>query len=425
MSETSSSLEDAAESIQGPCPGTSMRIDSNPTRSKYQNAVAVGLVVLAMGLCAACAQYKASTLLGVLASRFALDAAGSSWIMSVFTLAGIFFALPAGGMTQRFGFKKVMLGSAGLIILGSLIGLFSGNNGVALIASRAIEGISLTFITTCAPVAIERCVDPRKVALATGIWGCWGSGGAVIASLLTPHLFAAAGFEGVWIFFAVATLFSALLLLFCLHDPGTPDVGSLEAAAMTKTSYKDILTKNTALYLLAFAAFNIVMLAILGMLPSVLQLPQKGFSIGESGFASTFPSLLALISTPLFGAIANKTGRIKPLLILTMLMLGPCVFVLYTQVGAAFWIASVVLGLIGFGCVGLLIAGWMEVIPRPELVPKAMGVFTLVQCIGQFLGTFLIQLLLGNSLDQWMLAGVVLCGIALAGVACIALVDFR
>ena len=37
-----------------------------------------------------------------------------------------------------------------------------------------------------------------------------------------------------------------------------------------------------------------------------------------------------------------------------------------------------------------------------------MGILTLTQCTGQFLGTFLIQLLLGNGLSQWMLAGIVL-----------------
>ena len=68
---------------------------------------------------------------------------------------------------------------------------------------------------------------------------------------------------------------------------------------------------------------------------------------------------------------------------------------------------------------------WIEVIPNPHLVAKGMGVLTLVQCTGQFLGTFLIQLLLGSDLSQWMLAGVVLGVIGILGIVAIAFVKFR
>lgn len=390
-----------------------MKDVSKQGRPRYQSAVVVGLVLLAVGLSAACTQYKASTLLVTIAPRFSLTADGSAWIMSIFTLVGIFFALPAGGLAQRFGFKRVMLASSVLIIIGSIIGMLSGENGVVLIVSRAIEGISLTFITTCGPIAIQQCVDPKKTALATGIWGCWGNGGAVIASVLTPHIFGIAGFEGVWLAFAIVAALAALLLLFCIRSPkhamdvssacDKPGGGECEPAR-----YRDLLTPNVLLFLVGFLIFNLLMLAILGMLPSVLQLPEKGFTLEQSGFATTLPSLISLASTPLIGAIAGKTGRVKQLLIVTMSVLGPCVFVMYTQTGVAFWIAAVILGVLGLACVGLLIAAWIDVIPSPRLVAKGMGVLTLTQCAGQFLGTFLIQLLLGSGLSQWMLAGIVL-----------------
>ena len=390
-----------------------MKNVSRQGRPRYQNAVIVGLVLLAVGLSAACTQYKASTLLVTIAPRFSLSADGSAWIMSIFTLVGIFFALPAGGLAQRFGFKRVMLASSGLIIIGSIIGMLSGENGIVLIVSRAIEGISLTFITTCGPIAIQQCVDSKKTALATGIWGCWGNGGAVIASVLTPHIFGIAGFEGVWLAFAIVAALAALLLLFCIRTPkqtmddssacGTQDGGECEPSR-----YRDLLKPNVVLFLTGFLIFNLLMLAILGMLPSVLQLPEKGFSLEQSGFATTLPSLISLVSTPLVGAIAGKTGRVKQFLIVTMSVLGPCVFVMYTQTGIAFWIAAVILGALGLACIGLLIAVWIDVIPNPRLVAKGMGILTLTQCTGQFLGTFLIQLLLGNGLSQWMLAGIVL-----------------
>lgn len=409
---------------------TTTKTTSQQVKPRYQSAIVVGLVVLAVGLSAACAQYKASTLLVTIAPRFSLSADGSAWIMSIFTLVGIFFALPAGGLAQRFGFKRVMLASSCLIIIGSIIGMLSGTNGPVLIASRAIEGISLTFITTCGPIAIQKCVDPKKTALATGIWGCWGNGGAVIASVLTPHIFGIAGFEGVWLAFAIVAALAALLLLFCIKSPESvcneeqalPETGGDSAKG---SRYRDLLTPNVVLFLVGFLAFNLIMLAILGMLPSVLQLPEKGFTLEQSGFATTLPSLISLASTPLVGAIAGKTGRVKQLLIITMSVLGPCVFVMYTQVGIAFWVAAVVLGVMGLACIGLLIAAWIEVIPNPSLVAKAMGVLTLVQCVGQFLGTFLIQILLGDGLSQWMTAGIALGIIGILGTLVMGFVKFK
>lgn len=393
----------------------------------YQSALKVGLVVLAVGLSVACVQYKVPTIMTAIAPRFHLGDDAATWLMSIFTLAGIFFALPAGGMAQRFGFKKVMLGSSALIVVGSVIGLLADNSGIILIASRAIEGISLTFITTCAPIAIQRCVRPDRIGLATGLWGCWGSGGAVIASVLTPQIFACAGFEGVWIVFAIVAAAAAVLLfLFIREPPCTRSNDSVEqAAGVPAPRYVELLTKDVVLFLISFVVLNLLMLALLGLLPSVLMLPDKGFTREMAGFASTFASLLALVSTPLFGLIADRIGRVKPLLVLTLATLGPSLFLMYTQTGILFWAGAVMLGLVGFGSIGLSIAAWMQIIPRPELVPKGMGILTLVQCLGQFLGTFLVQMLLGPSFENWFFAGTVLMAVGLLGAGAAAFARFR
>lgn len=397
--------------------------DERAPHPQYQNAVKVGLVVLVVGLSVACVQYKVPTIMTAIAPQFHLTGDAASWLMSIFTLVGIFFALPSGSLAQRFGFKKVMLGASALIIVGSAIGLLAGDQGIVLIVSRAVEGISLTLITTCAPIAIQQCVRPERMGLATGLWGCWGSGCAVIASVLTPQIFASAGFEGVWIAFAAFAAVAAVLLLLFVRQPSTPQKAAQARAAAPR--YAELLTKDVALFLTSFVVLNLITLALLGMLPSVLMLPEKGFTMEAAGFASTLASLLALVSTPLFGMLADKIGRVKPLLVLALCALGPCLFLMYTQTGTLFWIGAALLGLVGFGSIGLSIAAWMQIIPRPELVSKGMGVLTLVQCLGQFLGTFLVQPLLGPSFENWFFAGCVLMCVGLLGAGAAALAKFR
>ncbi len=396
---------------------------------KYQNAVVVGLVLLLVGLSIALTQYKASSLLTTLASSFNMSSSLASWIMSIFTFVGIFLAFPAGGVIERFGFKKTIIFSSGLIVAGGMVALAANgfSSGIGLIASRAIEGIALTFITTAAPVAIQKCVNPKNVGLATGLWGCWGNGGAVLAAVLTPQIFEMAGFSGVWIAFAVVAAIAAVIFAVVIRDPqgDSSVVEQIEQTSQEKGSYRELLTKDVVLFQIAFAIFNIIMLALLGLLPTILQLPVKGFSISASAMASTVPSLLALISCPLGGVIADKMGRTKPILLVTFLVLGPCLALMYTQTSTTFWVAAVVLGAIGFASTGLLINGWLQVIPRPALVSKGMALLTFVQCVGQFLGTFFVQILLGPDYGNFAFAGMVLCVLGIVGVVCLAFVKMK
>lgn len=89
------------------------------------------------------------------------------------------------------------------------------------------------------------------------------------------------------------------------------------------------------------------------------------------------------------------------------------------------WTAAVVMGLVGMGSSGLMIAGFMKVLPDPRLADVGMGALITVQGIGQFLGSFLVQMLLGPAMDQLLFAGTVVMVIALAGTACVALAKFR
>ena len=389
----------------------------------YQNTVLVSLVILLIGLAAACTQYKASTILTAIAPMFDLADGGASWIMSIFTFVGIFVALPSGKVAQRFGFKKTILISVAILVAGSLIGLLSNRNGAVLIISRGIEGAALTCITACAPIAIKQCVPSEKMGIANGIWGCWGNGGAVIACVLTPQIFEAAGFEGVWVVFAIVSAIAAVLFAIYIKTPlqevGLTEAYEESAGLAEKSSYREFAKRDNILLLIAFVCMNLIMLALLGLLPSILQLPEKGFSMSLAGFATTLASLLALVSCPFFGFLADKMGRIKPLLVTTLVVLGPCLFIMYTQTGILFWIAVCILGLIGFGCTGLFIAGWMQLMPRPEAVAKGMGLLTFVQCVGQFLGTFFVQLLLGPSYGNYFVAGIVLMAIGFLGSAAI------
>jgi hypothetical protein len=54
-----------------------------------------------------------------------------------------------------------------------------------------------------------------------------------------------------------------------------------------------------------------------------------------------------------------------------------------------------------------------------------MGVMILFQCVGQFLGTFIVQLLLGPGFDNTLLAGSIIVLLGFAGSAMLFISRFR
>lgn len=416
---------------------------------RYQNPVLVGIVLLISGISVAMIQYKVPTIMTNLMGIFSMDAATASWLMSIFTLVSIFVALPAGALAQRFGAKRMLIIACGIAVLGSLIGLASDTSPM-LIASRAVEGAALTILTTCGPIIVQQNVSPDKVGTSMGIWGIWGCLGSTVAAVLTPTVFGMWGFDGLWIAFAVVSAVAAVLVLVFIRKPqanpaaieglspnsqeaasalSVDDQGSVPqfpqetVVPKEKPRYRDIFSKDMFLFFGAFVVYNICMLAILAFVPTILQM--QGFDPTLSGIISTAPMLLSIISSPLFGVISDKIGRNKPLLIIAMFVMGPCTFLLYTQTGPLLWVGVFAMGLLGMGGIGQYLSGFTKLLPSPELASVGMGVLVTFQGVGQFLGTFFVQMLLGPQLTEWWFAGMVLMLLGFAGTALIAICKLR
>lgn len=374
----------------------------------------VTLVAVAMAI----VQYKIPTILPVLMTNLHMDATAGSWLMTIFVLMMVFSAIPFGILAQRFGARTISVVAVAIIVIGSVVGAFSQGTSV-LLASRAIEGIAITAITVCGPILIEGSVDPRDAGTAMGIWGTWGPLGSTVAALATPTLFALWGMSVLWLVYAAIVVVAAIFMLVIVKRPNSAADQQDGGAAR----FGRLFTRDMLLYFVGFIAFNVCLLAVLSYVPTILQ--NRGMDATTSGFVSTLPMILSLVSSPFFGRVSDKTGKTKRLLVLTVAFLGPCAFVLYVSSGAVMWGAAVVMGLVGMGSTGLMILGLMKVLPDPSLKTIGMGALITVQGIGQFLGTFLVQLLLGPAFDNVYIAGAGVLAIGIVGTVCLAACRFR
>ncbi len=398
-------------------------------KPKYQNHIMIAIVLLLFGTTIATAQYKVPSIMPIItADFFNNDSTATSWLMSIFTFVGIVLAIPTGELAKKFGPKNMLFAATVVMLIGALFGAFCGN-GTLLIVSRAIEGVALIFVTICGPLAVQKYCAPDKIGSATGIWALWVCLGSVLGGTLTPSLYSFTGFQGVWIIYAGAAVVTAVLIAVLIREPGKKLASSISEAnevaaeqVQEKVGYKSLLKPNILIFLVAWTMFNMVLLAMLAFSPTFMQM--QGLDPTLSGFISTLPMLLAVISSPLFGYLTDKTGKVKVLLAIAMLANGPCAFVLLTTTGPMMWVAAIVMGLVGLGAPVMFING-LFALTKPQAAAIAMGVFMLIQSLGQFLGTAITPLLLGADLSNWMFTGVVVLVLGIVATGCILITRFE
>ena len=393
--------------------------------SRFRSWILIAVVLLLFGTAVASSQYKVPVIMTQITQQFGMTDSSASWLMSIFTFVGIILAIPTGALAKKFGPKILLIAASAILLVGSIIGI-AATDGTMLIVSRGVEGVAFILVTICGPLAVQKYVAPEKIGSATGIWALWVCLGSVVGGVVTPTVSAALGFVGVWMVYAVfAAIFAVLVAVVVKFNDGAPDspVQASSEQVEPKVSYAELFKPNTLLYFAGFLLFNMVLLAMLSFSPTWMQI--QGIDPTLSGFLSTLPMLLAVISSPLFGSLSDKLGRCKPLYIIALLSMGPCAFLLLTGTGMQLWIGAVIMGLVGMGVPVICLTAYPKVLGKPELMSIGMGFLMLIQSLGQFLGTFVSPMLLGSSGDQWMTLGIVMCVLGLVGTACIALCKFK
>lgn len=408
-------------------------VESKPQKrdlpaEKRQHFLLVSVVIFLVGVASVMVQMKLTTILPSLTERFAMGQTEVSLLMSMFTFVGLILALPVGFAAKRFGARAMLVAGVGFVVLGSLVGAVAGGS-TTLILSRAIEGIAYIIIITCGPLAIERYVAPERLGTAMGIWGTYGCGGTLISGVITPRLYEAAGYLGLWMTYAVFALITGLLFLFVVKDPGgflqKSEASRAKAAgegerdrasgvqAESAPGYGVFFKPNMLLFLFPYVCYNVIIAVTLSFSPTFMQ--SEGMSPAESGMVITTITALALFSCIGVGVLVDRFGRCKPFYLIGLVVMGPATYLLCSTTGIGMWIAVALVGIFVMPVSAVCPTAFVRILDCPAMLGVGMGVLKLMQCLGQTIGSYGVPMLLGADMSNWPLVALVSLAVGLIG----------
>jgi EmrB/QacA subfamily drug resistance transporter len=148
---------------------------------------------------------------GALRQAFPHDSAGNlSWVLNAYTVTYAAMLIPAGGLADVHGRKRVFLTGAAIFIIGSGACGAAGSIGF-LIAARVVQAIGAALLTPASLSLILDAFPQQKRAVAVSMWGAVGGLAAAIGPSLGTFIVDSMGWP--WAFYINLPIGAAALAI--------------------------------------------------------------------------------------------------------------------------------------------------------------------------------------------------------------------
>jgi MFS family permease len=237
----------------------------------------------------------------LLGREFGVGLADIGILIGLYFAPGIALALPGGAIGRRLGDKTTVLAALLLMLAGGLAMALSGSWTVQ-IAGRLVAGAGGVLLNVQMTKMVADWFAGKEIATAMAIFvNSWPAG--VALSLLTLPLIGTADGVGA-VYLAVAALIALGFVLFAAAYQ--PPANSVTAAATSvRLDRSAVIAVVTAG--LIWGLYNVGFAMIFSFGPSMLV--ERGWSIAAAGSTISIVLWLAVVSVPLGGVFADRSGR--------------------------------------------------------------------------------------------------------------------
>ncbi len=316
-----------------------------------------------------------------LVSRTGMSHAQVGALMGLFTLPGVFLALPGGRVSDALGPRSVGVWALSLMTLGTFLMIPLVPSFLYL--GRVCSGIGAGVLVVVAPQIIATRFAGRDLGRAMGIFNTAVPLGSIVAFNLLGSL--ADRFGVLVSITATAGLSLVALTVFYLTyaDPHLP----AKARSDDITSIVSGLGKGIWLTAVTWTLFNIGVLAYFTYV--IDHFIAAGIPEAKARFLGSLPMLVALGMTPLAGLTIHRFGLRWSLPVAGCLISSIAVAAIGLDPGRAVVFWSIVLGA-GISLVPPAIFTIVGHMVPPSRIGTGYGILTTVFNLGVFLGIPLI-----------------------------------
>jgi len=309
----------------------------------------------------------------------ALDKTQLGWLIGLYLLPGVAFALPGGLLGRRFGDKRLVLVGLALMGIGG-VWLSVAESFAAANAARFTSGIGAVILNVLMTKMVTDLFAGRERLVAMSVLiNAWPIGIGISLAVIGPVSELAGWRWGI----ASSAIFAmiGLAIVATLYRPPAAVAGSASAPSPATGIGIGVLTRVEwsllAIGSLPWLLYNASYQIVLSFLPSFLV--GNGLGIANAGWLVAVNTVMFVVSVQAGGFLLERSARPERLCHATIVVW--CATLLFIAAGSAPLPWLVLGGLVGGIPAAALVSAPGEFL-RPESRNAGMGVFYTIYYLG-------------------------------------------
>ena len=309
---------------------------------------------------------------------------GTLW--SGLSMGALLGALPAGGLGDRFGVRRVVALGAG--VMAASLGLRAvAGSFAAVLAAMVLFGVTLTVVAANLPKALGEWFPLSELGMANGVALGGNGAGQGIAAYAAPLLLArVGGWRGLTLGLAIAAGALALVWAAFVRDraPVAASGGSSGARELFAGLAAVLRVRDVWLLAGSYFFFLAGYLGVVGYLPTYL-VTVRGLAPAQAGGMLSIVLGSYVLGSLTLPALSDRLRLRRAVYVPGILVAGVMVFAASLFVGAPLAVVMVVWG-VAAGAIALVFAVPLELAAvGPALAGSAVGVTLMAGFLGGFL----------------------------------------
>jgi len=373
--------------------------DNSPACEQHEKTPwSLVLLLVGAGVVASFQVGKAPPMLPAIRMELGMNLFLAGWILSTFSITGLFFGSVIGAVADAFGHRRFVLWGLLCQAVASLAGSLSSGVGLLLL-TRVLEGFGFFMIAVSAPAMIIKITPVRDHRLALSVWSCYVPAGVAAVMLLAPFLASRFGWRGLWQANTVVLLIYAFWVLrgtggLTVFHGGKP----LRWKQLFSNVGTTVSAKGPLLLSAIFGSYALQWLTVMGFLPTLL-IEDHGLNLAT---ASVLTAIMVAMNVPgnLAGGWFLQRGfRRWQLISAASLAMGLCSLAIYSPhfSFAVRYGACLLFSGVGGLIPSSILSGAPVYAPSRDLVAATNGLFIQGAQFGQLVGPPLLGLLVASA----------------------------